>query len=105
MKAVFELGGKQHICGEGDVILAEKVPHEVGDTFTSDKVLSIIDGGDTKIGKPVVEGATVEFKVLHHGKGKKVIVQKFRPKENYRIRRGHRQHHSQLKIMKIDTGG
>lgn len=103
MKAVFKLGGKQHICSEGDVILAEKVPHEVGEIFTSE-VLSIIDGDDTKIGNPVVEGATVEFKVLHHGKAKKVIVQKYKPKENYRIRRGHRQHQSQLKIVKIDAG-
>ena len=103
MKAVFKLGGKQHICGEGDVILAEKVAHDVGATFTIE-VLSIIDGDDTKIGNPMVEGATVAFKVLHHGKAKKVIVQKYKPKENYRIRRGHRQHQSQLQIVKIDAG-
>jgi large subunit ribosomal protein L21 len=105
MKAVFELGGKQHIYGEGDVFLAEKVPLEVGETLLVDKVLSIIDGESTKVGKPFVKGAKVELKVLHQGKSRKIIVQKFRPKENYRIRRGHRQMQSQLKLIKIHRGG
>jgi large subunit ribosomal protein L21 len=104
MKAIFEIGGKQYIHGEGDVFLTERVPAEVGEVYTVDKVLTIIDGDSTIVGKPAVEGAKIDFKVLNHGKGKKVIIQKFRPKENYRIRKGHRQQNSQLQLMKIHAG-
>ena len=104
MKVVFELSGKQHIHCEGDVFITDSVEHEVGKTFMVDRVLSIVDGADTKIGNPVIDGAKVELQVLHKGKGKKVMVQKYKPKENYRIRFGHRQHQSQLKIVKIYAG-
>jgi len=104
MKVVFELSGKQHIYSEGDVFITDCVEHEVGQTFTVDRVLSIVDGADTKIGNPVINGAKVELQVLHQGKGKKVIVQKYKPKENYRIRFGHRRHQSQLKVVKIFAG-
>jgi len=104
MKAVFEIGGKQLIYEEGDVFLSERVHAEVGDTITVDRVLSIIDGDTTKIGEPVINGASVELKVLYHDKGKKVTIQKYRPKINYRIRKGHKQCRSQLKLTKINTG-
>jgi large subunit ribosomal protein L21 len=104
MKAVFEIGGKQYMHEEGDVFLTERVEKDVGKTFTISKVLSIIDGENTKVGEPTVKGAKVKLKVLNHGKAKKIIVQKFRPKENYRIRTGHRQRQSQLKLVKITAG-
>ena len=103
MKAIFEISGMQYIYGEGDVFLAGRVPVDVGETFDTERVLSIIDGDATKVGNPTIKGAKVELKVLNHGREKKVIVQKYRPKENYRIRRGHKQHQSQLQLIKIHT--
>jgi large subunit ribosomal protein L21 len=104
MKALFELSGKQFCLGEGDVFLANRVGTDVGENFTVDKVLSIVDGESTRVGKPSIEGATVELKVLNHGRAKKVVVQKYRPKENYRIRKGHKQEQSQLQLVKIHAG-
>jgi len=104
MKAVFEIGGKQLIYEEGDVFLSERVHAEVGETIKIDKVLSIIDGDTTKIGDPAINGASIELKVLYHDKGKKVIVQHYHAKKNYRIRKGHKQCRSQLKLTKINTG-
>ncbi len=104
MKAVFEIGGKQLIYEEGDVFLTEKLPAETGEMITIDRVLSIIDGESTKIGNPTVKGAKIELKILNQDKGKKVIVQKYRAKENYRIKRGHRQEQTQVKLLKIHAG-
>lgn len=104
MKAVFELGGKQYLAGEGDVFVTEKVSTDVGKKFKVDKVLSLIDGDSTKVGNPTVKGAKVELKVLHHGHAKKIVVQKYKAKENYRIRKGHKQEQSQLQLVKITAG-
>ena len=101
MYAIVETGGKQVKVTEGQTILVEKLDAEVGDTITLDKVLMI--GGDTvKVGMPYVEGASVTAKVAEHGKHKKIVVFKYKPKKNYKKKQGHRQPYTKLVIEKIE---
>ncbi|MDO5568812.1 MAG: 50S ribosomal protein L21 [bacterium] len=97
MKAIFETGGKQYYVSENDVIYVEKLDCQQGDTVTFDKVLMI----DATTGNPYIAGAKVEAKVLKHGKQKKIIVFKYKPKKNYRKKQGHRQPYTKIEIVKI----
>ncbi|AGI38587.1 50S ribosomal protein L21 [Thermoclostridium stercorarium subsp. thermolacticum DSM 2910] len=103
MYAIIETGGKQYKVQEGDVLFVEKLSAEEGQTVVFDKVLAVSEAGELKVGTPVVEGAAVTAKVLGHGKGKKIIVFKYKPKKNYRRKRGHRQPYTKVQIEKINA--
>ena len=64
--------------------------------------MTVVADGDVKIGKPVLEGAKVTAKVVEHGKGKKILVFKYKAKSNYRKRQGHRQPYTKVEISKIE---
>lgn len=102
MYAVIKTGGKQYKVQEGDIIRVEKLDVEEGSTVQFDEVLAVSDDNGLRVGTPVVEGATVEANVTGHGKGKKVIVFKYKPKKNYRKKQGHRQPYTQVEITKIN---
>ncbi|WAA10250.1 50S ribosomal protein L21 [Fervidibacillus albus] len=100
MYAIIETGGKQLKVEEGQTIYVEKLDAAEGETVTFDKVLFV--GGDSvKVGAPFVEGATVTGKVEKHGRQKKIIVFKYKPKKNYRKKQGHRQPYTKVTIEKI----
>ncbi len=101
MYAIIETGGKQYRVQEGDVIRVEKLAAEAGETVEVDRVLAVVSDGDVRIGTPVVNGAKVVLKVLENGKGKKIIVFKYKPKKNYRRKQGHRQPFSKVVVEKI----
>ena len=101
MKAVIVTGGKQYTVSEGDVLYIEKLEVEAEATVKFDQVLAVLDGENSKIGAPVVEGAVVEAKAIKNGKGKKVIVFKYKPKKNIRTKRGHRQPYTKVEILSI----
>ena len=101
MQAVIVTGGKQYVVKEGDELYIEKLNAEAEDTVTFDQVLAIVDGESSKFGTPVVEGATVTAKVLKNGKGKKIIVFKYRPKKDSKSIKGHRQPYTKVQIEKI----
>ena len=101
MNAIIETGGKQYKVAEGDTLFIEKLPVEAGDTVTFDKVLAVLDGDKATFGAPVVEGAKVTASVVKNGKGKKVIVFKYKPKKGYRRKQGHRQPYTKVQIEKI----
>ena len=101
MQAVIVTGGKQYSVKEGDVIFVEKLNVEAEQTVTFDQVLAIVDGENSKFGTPVVAGAKVDAKVLKNGKGKKVVVFKYRPKKDSKSIRGHRQPYTKVQIEKI----
>jgi large subunit ribosomal protein L21 len=101
MYAVVETGGKQYKVSEGDVLSVERLPASEGDKVVLDKVLFYSDENDTKVGTPYIEGAKVEADVVENGKGKKVIIFKFKSKKNYRKKQGHRQPYTMLKITSI----
>ena len=100
MFAVIKTGGKQYRVQEGDVIYVEKLNAEV-DAVVDFDVLLCGEGEDVTVGTPVVEGAKVEGKVLAQGKGKKVVVFKFKAKKGYRRTNGHRQPFTKVEITKI----
>ena len=101
MKAVIVTGGKQYTVAEGDVIYVEKLNAEAESTVNFSEVLVILDGENTKLGTPVVEGATVEAKVLKNGKGKKIDVFKYKAKKGEKKKIGHRQPYTKVEITKI----
>ena len=101
MYAVIETGGKQYRVQEGDTIFVEKLDADNGEQVSFDKVLFVSKDDDLVVGKPYVEGAKVEGKVLEQGKGKKVIVFKYKAKKNYRKKQGHRQPYTKVKVEKI----
>ena len=74
MKAVIVTGGKQYTVAEGDVLYIEKLEAEAEATVKFDQVLAVLDGENSKIGAPTVEGACVEAKVVKNGKAKKITV-------------------------------
>ncbi|HEY8341690.1 MAG TPA: 50S ribosomal protein L21 [Calditerricola sp.] len=103
MYAIIETGGKQYKVQEGDVILVEKLDAQAGETVTFDRVLLVAKEGEVKAGTPTVSGATVVGNVLEHGKGRKIIVFKYKPKKNYHRKQGHRQPYTKVRIEKINA--
>lgn len=101
MKAVIVTGGKQYTVAEGDVLYIEKLNAEAEATVKFDTVLAVMDGENTKIGAPVVEGAAVEAKVVKNGKGKKIHVLKYKAKKGEKKKIGHRQPYTKVEITKI----
>ena len=102
MYAVIETGGKQYNVSVGDVIYVEKLGLEADSAVKFD-VLAVVDGENTKVGAPVVSGASVEAVVLGDVKGKKVRIFKYKPKKGYRRRKGHRQNYSKVEIKAINA--
>ena len=104
MYAIIKTGGKQYKVSEGDVIYVEKLGVEDGAAVTFDEVLAVGEGESIKVGAPTVEGASVTAKALvGEGKGKKVIVFKYKPKKGYHKKQGHRQPFTKVVIEKINA--
>lgn len=101
MYAVVETGGKQYRVQEGDVISVEKLNVEDGAKVVFDKVLVAGEGADIKVGKPYIEGCTVEGTAVESGKGPKVIIFKYKAKKDYRKKQGHRQPYTMVKIESL----
>ena len=100
MYAIIATGGKQYRVSEGDVLSIEKIEAEDGATVSFD-VLLLSDGGEVRIGNPVLEGAKVEAKVLGQVRGEKIIVYKYKSKKNYHRKQGHRQPYTKIEITKV----
>ena len=101
MYAIIATGGKQYKVSEGDVIKVEKLDVEAGNTVTFDQVLAVSDNG-LKVGADVAS-STVTATVMDQGKGKKIIVYKYKRKTGYHKKNGHRQAYTQVKIDKINA--
>ena len=99
MKAIFVTGGKQYLVSEGTELYIEKLNNEVNTEVVFDEVLYV----DGKIGNPTVKGAKVTAEILKHGKQKKIIVFKYKPKKKYRKTQGHRQPYTKIIIKKIEV--
>ncbi len=101
MYAIIATGGKQYRVSEGDLIKVEKLEGNAGDTVTFDQVVAVSDDS-LKVGKDVAK-ASVSATVVEQGRGKKVIVYKYKRKTGYHKKNGHRQAYTQVKIDKINA--
>ncbi len=101
MYAIIESCGKQYKVSEGDVVFFEKLDTEEGKKVTFSNVVLVSNGEKIEIGNPYVKGYKVEGKVVAHGKGKKIIVFKYKAKKNYRRKQGHRQPYTKVEITSI----
>ena len=105
MYAVIETGGKQYRVEVGTELEVELLDVEPGKTVTLDRVLLVADGDQASIGQPVVDGAAVSAEVLRQDRGPKLISFKYRPKARTRVKKGHRQELTVLRISDITLNG
>jgi large subunit ribosomal protein L21 len=105
MYAVFRSGGKQYRAAKGDVLRLEKIEADEGSTVQFDEVLLVGEGGDVKVGTPLLDGGSVSGKVLKQGKSRKVSVVKFKRRQNYLRQGSHRQFFTEVEITGISGSG
>ncbi len=103
MYAIIESCGRQYKVAQGDVVFFEKLDAEEGKKVTFDHVVLVSDDKKVEVGAPYVKGVKVEGKVVSHGKGKKILVYKYKAKKNYRRTQGHRQPYTKVEITAIKT--
>ncbi len=104
MYAIIETGGKQYKVEAGDIVSVEKLGVEAGETVTFDKVLAVSDDNGLKAGTPYLDGTVVTGEVTENGKGKKVVVFKYKPKKDSKSKQGHRQPYTMVEIKSIGEG-
>lgn len=104
MYAIVEISGKQYKVQEGDIVFVDRLENEEeGKKVTFDKVVLVSEDKKVEVGAPYVKGVKVEGKVVANGKGKKILVYKYKAKKNYRRTQGHRQPYTKVEITKIKT--
>ena len=99
--AIVEDGGKQYKAVEGGTIDVDHFASEIGEQLDLERVLLISDDGGVTVGTPLVQGAKIQATVVDQIKGNKVVVFKYKPKKRYRVKSGHRQKYTRLKIDSI----
>jgi large subunit ribosomal protein L21 len=105
MYAVFQVGGRQYRATEGDKIQVERLSQAVGEKVEIEKVLMLSDGEQVTVGKPTIDGARVLAQVVEQSKGDKIIVFDYRPNgKRHRVKNGHRQNYTWLKVEQIVLG-
>jgi large subunit ribosomal protein L21 len=105
MYALIKTGGKQYKVAPGTVLRVEKMLAEAGSHVEFNEVLMVVNGDETKIGTPWVDGGKVTATVQTHGRDKKIKIIKFRRRKHYRRQMGHRQYYTEVKIMDILAAG
>ena len=103
MLAVIKTGGKQYLVAPKDKIQIEKIDKKEGEEIVFDEVLLMEKGRKIEIGTPLIKGVKVIGKILKQGKGKKVIIFKYKPKKRYKVKKGHRQPFTEVEIIKIEV--
>jgi len=101
MKAIVEIGGKQLKVEKGQTFLVNRLEKESGKKITFDKVFLIEDKGKTTVGTPLIDKVSVSASIIDHLKGDKVIVFKKKRRKGYKVKNGHRQYLTKIKIDNI----
>lgn len=103
MYAIIKTGGKQYKVAEGEAVYVEKLDIAEGENVTFDQVILVNDGKNTKVGAPLVDGASVSGKVEKQGKEKKVVTYKYKPKKHSHNKVGHRQPYTRVLINAVNA--
>ena len=103
MYAIVRTGGKQYQVAQGDQLRVETLAGNVGDTVELDDILLVADGENVKIGQPQVEGAKVTATIVEQDKAKKVLVFKKKRRKGSKVKNGHRQNYTALRIEAISA--
>lgn len=103
MYAVIKTGGKQYRVSAGEKLKVEQIPADIGQEIVLDQVLMVGAGSDVKVGAPLVAGATVNAKVVSHGRADKVKIFKLRRRKHYQKHQGHRQNYTEIEISAINA--
>ncbi len=99
--AIIKTGGKQYRVAEGDELFIETIEGEPDDLVTFEEVLALSQAGLLRVGTPILEGASVTGKIVKQGRGKKIVVYKYKAKKGYRRKQGHRQPYTKVVIESI----
>lgn len=105
MYAVVETGGKQVRVQPGDSVKVERIEGEIGDSVELDDVRLIVDGENVVADSGALEKSSVSAVIRSHGRGDKVYAFRFKKRKNIRVKRGHRQHYTEIEVTDIRTGG
>lgn len=101
MYAIFRSGGKQYEARPGHTIRLEKLPGEVGENVVLNEVLFFSDGEKVSIGQPLVEGLSIQAKIVEHGRLPKIVIFKHKRRKDYRKKTGHRQSFTAVRVENI----
>lgn len=104
MYAIVEIAGKQYKVSKDDTLYVPLQKAETNATLSFDNVLLLADGDKVTVGKPSVKGASVDATVLDHVKADKVLVFKKKRRKRYKVKRGHRQPYTQVKVTAVNAG-
>ncbi len=104
MYAIVEIAGKQYKVSQDDTLYIPRQSASTSTTLSFDKVLLVADGENVSVGTPTVEGASVDATVLDHVKADKVLVFKKKRRKGYKVKRGHRQPYTQIKVTALNAG-
>ncbi len=99
--AIVQTGGKQYRVQPGDTVRVESLPGDEGDLVELEDVRMVSDDGDVTLGTPNIPGAKVTAEIIGRGRGKKIIVFKYKAKTRYRRKNGHRQNYTELRVTDI----
>ena len=105
MIAIFKTGGKQYCAQPGQILKVEKLEGKKGDNLTFNEILVISDKSNNAIGNPLIQGASINAKIIDQIRGDKIIVFKKRRRKNYKLTRGHKQYLTVVKIESINNNG
>jgi large subunit ribosomal protein L21 len=101
MYAIFKSGGKQYEATTGAVVKLEKLPGEVGQSVTLSEVLMVTEGDQVRIGQPVLEGVAIQGRIVMQGRGRKIVIYKYKRRKDYSKKMGHRQDYTAVRIESI----
>ncbi len=103
MYAIVEVGGRQHMVQPEQTVKVDRLPEDTGTEVRLDRVLAVMDDeGELHVGRPYLDEAAVNARVIQQGRERKITVMKFRAKKRYRRKKGHRQHFTALEILDIN---
>ncbi len=104
MYAIIKTGGKQYRVSEGQVVRVEKLPHAVGEQVSFEDVMLLVNGEESRVGAPLIQGVRVNAEVVNQDRAKKINILKFKRRKHHMKRQGHRQYYTAVKITQIELG-